>query len=127
MTLSYKEINIIIPVLSRIVTGCKIPITKAVQLHRIVNKINEEKVIYNKLYKGIIEKYAEKDEKGQVVLDVRKEPIFKDISKVIEDIAELNSVIIDLGEFEKLKIEDLGDLSLTVAELDSILGKIVKE
>lgn len=127
MDLTYKEINTIIPVLSRVVNGCKIPIVKAVKLHRIVNKINEEKAIYNKLYKDIINKYAEKDEKGQIVLDIRKEPIFNDISKVITELRELDDVVIELGEFEMFSIEDLDNLSLTVAELDSILGKIVKE
>ncbi|MBR2430478.1 hypothetical protein IKB17_03315 [bacterium] len=90
-------------------------------VHEAFDKLNTERT-------EIITKYAKKDENGKVVTNSENHMIEiddKDVKNVDKELNELFSKKVEL-KTEKIKLEDIKDLDLTVAQIEALVSFIEK-
>lgn len=101
----------------------KLPIKVAYSLSKIYKIAKEECEFYQQKFTEIINKYSERDENGQPVLldDGTSISIKKDeIDNCSEELKELQNFKIEIPDFS-FKLEDFGDVQLTLEEMEPLL------
>lgn len=112
------EINLI-----RQVAQKQLPVKVSYTLLRNIDHIESAIGLYEKERKKLLDKYAEKDERGKyALLSDRKTVKFKDES-ARDSFQEDMNVLLDIEadvEIGKFKLTDLGDAHFSVSELSAI-------
>jgi hypothetical protein len=96
----------------------------AYKLKGIMVALDAEHQKYEELRKGLLEKYGQKDEAGELISDERGELKFEsdeDRAKLVEEVNELMAVEVDV---KTIKVEDVSGVKMSVQELmviDSVL------
>ena len=105
-------------------SSANLPLKGAYKLNKIKQAIEKESGFYNEKFQEIIDKYARKDENGELMFSEDGEQIMIEPDKIDEcnqaltDLQQLTIEIDNLG----LKIEDLGeDLECTPDELAALM------
>ena len=101
--------------------GVSLPVKVSYKLSKLVAKLQPELDIFNKEKDKLIEKYGEKDDKGNWTIKQDSE----NMPKFVEEINELTEmeVNIDFGDgkpFEKISVADLGDVKIEAQDLLSL-------
>ena len=77
----------------------------------------------NVMRQEILERYAKRDENGQVIIDQQNGMVTVEPEKVMETNKELDKLFsrdIEL-KCDKIKIDDIKDLDLTVGQLEALI------
>ena len=115
MRLSYEKILTDIPKL-REISRRSLPIKASYAIAKNLKKIENELEIYYKERQKLINKYAEKDDKGEVKADESGQIIFKDKEGWERDIRELLSIENDI-DIHRFSINVLEGYNMRPAEL----------
>ncbi|WP_040209899.1 DUF1617 family protein [Clostridium polynesiense] len=94
----------------------ELPIRASYALAKNISKIESEIRVYEKERTKLIEKYADKDEEGQVKADEGGQIIFKDPEGWSKDIRELLAIENDI-EIHKFPISSLEGYTMSPADL----------
>ena len=94
----------------------ELPIKASYALAKNITKMESELKLYNKEREKFINKYAEKDEEGNVKADEAGQIVFKDPEGWDKDIKELLAIENDI-DIHKFPIEALGDCNISASEL----------
>ncbi len=90
---------------------CKLPIKIAYKLNKLSNKLDRELIYYSEIKNKLIIELGEKQENGDIkIVDPVK------IKEFEEKHQEILSADVEL-DFEKIKVEDLGDIVVSPNEL----------
>lgn len=111
----------------RMISQKQLPVKISYFVAKNMAKIERELKIYDQERKKLLEKYAEKDEDGQFIVEDGNIKI-ADIDNWNRDIKELLDIEVDV-KIHKLKLEDLlnANIDITPAELMSIDYMIEEE
>lgn len=106
----------VIPVLNKLAEG-KFLGRKAFVIARLVREINKESETFELTRIELIKKYAEKDEKGELVVtaDGNVHISKEDLNCCNEELAKLQNTVIEINA-EKVPIDWLEDINLTLME-----------
>jgi len=100
-----------------------LPLKGAFKLNRIKKDIEKDFTFYQEKFKEILEKYAQRDEAGNIKFSdngeqiLIKEGLIAECSKELED---LNSMEIEIDNYD-FNIEELGDIDCTPEELEILM------
>lgn len=96
----------------------ELPVKASYAIAKNISKIEAELKVYDKERKKLIEKYAEKDDKGNVKSDEHGNVVFKEDCKEQwnRDIKELLAIENDI-DINKFNINELDGYKMTPAEL----------
>lgn len=89
----------------------------------IAREVRENYSMINVMRQEILERYAKRDENGQVIIDQQNGMVTVEPEKVIETNKELDKLFsrdIEL-KCDKIKIDDIKDLDLTVGQLEALI------
>ena len=89
----------------------------------IAREVRENYSMINVMRQEILERYAKRDENGQVIIDQQNGMITVEPEKVMETNKELDKLFsrdIEL-KCDKIKIDDIKDLDLTVGQLEALI------
>lgn len=89
----------------------------------IAREVRENYSMINVMRQEILERYAKRDENGQVIIDQQNGMVTIEPEKVIETNKELDKLFsrdIEL-KCDKIKIDDIKDLDLTVGQLEALI------
>ena len=89
----------------------------------IAREVRENYSIINVMRQEILERYAKRDENGQVIIDQQNGMVTVEPEKVMETNKELDKLFsrdIEL-KCDKIKIDDIKDLDLTVGQLEALI------
>ncbi len=89
----------------------KLPVKISYRINKLVNKLDPELVIYENKRNELIKELGEKVE-GTETVQVKTE----NIPKFIEEMNILNDIDVEV-DFEKIKVEDLGDIQIAPKDL----------
>ena len=88
----------------------EIPIKTSFKLARFTKRVNEELVILDQARVGLVERYGSKDElTGQARVDEGN------VKEFIKELNEVLKIEVDI-DFESIKIEELGQVTLTAMD-----------
>ena len=88
----------------------------------IAREVREKYSMINVMRQEILERYAKRDENGQVIIDQQNGMVTVEPEKVMETNKELDKLFsrdIEL-KCDKIKIDDMKDLELTVGRLEAL-------
>lgn len=100
-----------------------IPLKGAYKLNKIKKAIAKETEFYGEKFQEIVDKYAQKDENGQIVFSdgggqiLIKDGMVEECNKALDDLQNLEVEIDNCN----LKLEDLGDIECTPEQLEAIM------
>ena len=109
------QLDFIISSLSNLVTK-ELPIKLSYRLSKLIKVLANEHELYNQNKNEIIKKYAEKDEEGNIKqLEDNKINILSpnEYQRNLEELHLLGFEVL----FEKIKIDELGDINISVQDL----------
>ena len=89
----------------------------------IAREVRENYSMINVMRQEILERYAKRDENGQVIIDQQNGMVTVEPEKVMETNKELEKLFsrdIEL-KCDKIKIDDIKDLDLTVGQLEALI------
>ena len=89
----------------------------------IAREVRENYSMINVMRQEILERYAKRDENGQVIIDQQSGMVTVEPEKVMETNKELDKLFsrdIEL-KCDKIKIDDIKDLDLTVGQLEALI------
>lgn len=89
----------------------------------IAREVRENYNMINVMRQEILERYAKRDENGQVIIDQQNGMVTVEPEKVMETNKELDKLFsrdIEL-KCDKIKIDDIKDLDLTVGQLEALI------
>ena len=102
----------------------KLPLKGAYKINKIKQDLAEEIDFYTEKFQEIVDTYAQKDEKGELVFSedggqiLIKEGMVEECNKALEDLQTLEVMI----DSYNLKIEDLGDnIECTPEQLEVLM------
>ena len=105
-------------------TNVNLPLKGAYKLNKIKKAVNKETEFYGEKFQEILDKYAKKDESGNLVFSedgsqiMIQEDKIDECNKALEDLQKLEVEIDNYG----LTIEDLGEgVECTSEELDALM------
>lgn len=102
-------------------TQKQLPVKISYAIAKNIGKIQSELNIYNKERAKLVDKYAEKDEKGEIVVEKNKQIKFKD--KCVEDWKRDINALLDIEsdiDIHKFSINDLNGFNISAAEIKAI-------
>ncbi len=102
--------------------GQKLPIRTAFKVKTLVGIFNEELKKFNDIRKEILERHCDKNEDGTPKLENRNYNFSPE--KMLEVTKELNELSAIEVEFTPIKIDELGEISLTAQNLFD-LGEVI--
>lgn len=94
----------------------------------IAREVRENDMMISTMRQEIIERYAKRDENGHVIVNSENGTVDVDEGKIPELNKELDSLFnreIEL-ESNKIKLEDIKDLDLTVGQIEALIPLIEK-
>ena len=89
----------------------------------IAREVRENYSMINVMRQEILERYAKRDENGQVIIDQQNGMVTVEPEKVMETNKELDKLFsrdIEL-KCDKIKIDDIKNLDLTVGQLEALI------
>lgn len=89
----------------------------------IAREVRENYSMINVMRQEILERYAKRDENGQIIIDQQNGMVTVEPEKVMETNKELDKLFsrdIEL-KCDKIKIDDIKDLDLTVGQLEALI------
>ena len=89
----------------------------------IAREVRENYSMINVMRQEILERYAKRDENGQVIIDQQNGMVTVETEKVMETNKELDKLFsrdIEL-KCDKIKIDDIKDMDLTVGQLEALI------
>ena len=89
----------------------------------IAREVRENYSMINVMRQEILERYAKRDENGQVIIDQQNGMVTVEREKFMETNKELDKLFsrdIEL-KCDKIKIDDIKDLDLTVGQLEALI------
>lgn len=89
----------------------------------IAREVRENYSMINVMRQEILERYAKRDENGQVIIDQQNGMVTVEPEKIMETNKELDKLFsrdIEL-KCDKIKIDDIKDLDLTVGQLEALI------
>ena len=89
----------------------------------IAREVRENYSMINVMRQEILERYAKRDVNGQVIIDQQNGMVTVEPEKVMETNKELDKLFsrdIEL-KCDKIKIDDIKDLDLTVGQLEALI------
>lgn len=89
----------------------------------IAREVRENYSMINVMRQEILERYAKRDENGQVIIDQQNGMVTVEPEKVMETNKELDKLFsrdIEL-KCDKIKLDDIKDLDLTVGQLEALI------
>ena len=102
----------------------KLPLPVAYKLNKINNAASKEADFYQEKFNEIVEKYAKKDEEGNIVFSedgeqiIIKDDLIAECNDALEELMDLEVEIDNLG----LTIDAFGDnIECTATEIDAIV------
>lgn len=105
-------------------TNTNLPLKGAYKINKIRKAMEKEADFYSTKFQEIIDKYAKKDEEGNVVFSENGEQIIIQEDKIAEcnqTLEELQKLEVEVENYN-LTIEDLGEnLECTPDELDALM------
>lgn len=105
-------------------SDANLPLKGAYKINKIKQALEKESDFYNEKFQGIIDKYARKDENGELIFSEDGDQIMIEPDKIDEcnqALTDLQQLTIEINNFN-LKIEDLGeDLQCTPDELAALM------
>lgn len=89
----------------------------------IAREVRENYSMINVMRQEILERYAKRDENGQVIIDQQNGMVTVEPEKVMETNKELDKLFSRDIELKcgKIKIDDIKDLDLTVGQLEALI------
>lgn len=100
----------------------EMPIKTSFKFSKAIKKLDEEAQLYDEKRSQLIQKFAQKNESGEIIQEEGKVTI-NNMPEFQKEITELNSIEVNL-DIEKISINDLGDIDIspkTLLMLDKIL------
>ena len=100
-----------------------IPLKGAFKINRLKKDLEKDYTFYQEKFKDILEKYAEKDENGQIKIseDGQQIAIIDGmVDSCTKEITELETMMVEIDNYD-LVIEDLGDIECTPDELKPLM------
>lgn len=98
----------------------QLPVKVSYSIAKNISKIESELKIYNKQKDKLIEKYAEKDDKGEFIAEnggiKLKEGTKKDWDKDLKELLDIENEI----EIRKFKFDEIANIQISPAELQAI-------
>lgn len=94
----------------------------------IAREVRENDMMISTMRQEIIERYAKRDENGRVIVNSENGTVDVDEGKIPELNKELDSLFnreIEL-ESNKIKLDDIKDLDLTVGQIEALIPLIEK-
>lgn len=91
------------------------------EVHQAFNELNTKRT-------AIISKYAKRDENNQVIINKENGMVEiddEDVKQVDSELDELYNTYVELSA-EKIKLDDIKDLDLTVGQIESLVPFIEK-
>lgn len=102
----------------------KIPVKAAFKIKTLANKFNEELKKFQELRIQILERHCDRDDENKPIIDANSNYKFSTPKQVQDVTKEVNDLLSIEVEFEPIKVDDLGDISLSGDELLS-LGEVI--
>ena len=104
--------------------GTTLPLKGAYKINKIKKAVEKESEFYQEKFQEIVNQYAQKDEKGELIFSddgnqiMIKEGMVEECNKALEDLQELEIEIDNFG----LTLDDLGeDAECTPEELEALM------
>ncbi len=100
-----------------------LPLKGAFKLNRIKKDMEEDFDFYQEKFRDILEKYAQREENGEVKLsEDGSQVLIKDgeIDKATKELDELNLMEIEIDNYD-FNIDELGNIDCTPEELEVIM------
>ena len=98
-----------------------LPVKLAFFFNRNFEKIRQESVPYFETKRKIGEKYAERDENGNIKTDAQGNYQIKDMSKFVQELRELQEQEVELElDVVKVKPEELDGIKITPVEMSCL-------
>ena len=100
-----------------------VPLKGAYKLNKIKKAIAKETEFYGEKFQEIVDKYAQKNENGEVVFSddggqiLIQDGMVEECNKALDDLQNLEVEIDNCN----LKLEDLGDIQCTPEQLEAIM------
>lgn len=109
-----------------VLLGTSLPVKIAYQLSKLVNKIQPDLKIYDEQRMKLVKELGEQTDAEKDLWTIKPE----NMVKYTEEMAKLLDVEVDINlfadkPFEKIKIEDLGDINVEAKDLVSLDWLIV--
>ena len=94
----------------------------------IAREVRENDMMISTMRQEIIERYAKRDENGHVIVNSENGTVDVDEGKIPELNKELDSLFNRETELEsnKIKLDDIKDLDLTVGQIEALIPLIEK-
>lgn len=101
----------------------KLPVSAAFKLKTLTNKFNDELKKFNELRVQILDTHCKRNEDGSVVADQNGNYQFEQdaLAKVAKEMGDLMAIEI---EFEPIRLQALGDISMSAEDLFT-LGEVI--
>ena len=118
MKLKLGELNIVLESLNKLIDK-EIPIKTSYKLSKLTKKIIDEYSIYEENRMKLINKYAEKDVDNNIIINKKDNSttmIGENKINFNKEFTELINIEMEL-EFEKIKLDDLGEISISPRNL----------
>lgn len=100
-----------------------LPLKGAFKLNRIKKDVEKDFSFYQDKFREILEKYAERDENGEIKLSEDGEQIIiKDgeFEKCTEELQNLNNMEVEIDNYD-FNIDELGDIDCTPEDLEVLM------
>ena len=109
----------------RKLVDAKLPVLTAYRLKTITARVEDEQGKFEDLRRKLVEKYAERDEKGEIkkAEDGTYKVAEASVKDFMEEIGQLTNIDVDLPT---LRIVDLGSIELSARDLSALEGLIVE-
>jgi len=118
LKLKLGELNIVLESLNKLIDK-EIPIKTSYKLSKLTKKIIDEYSIYEENRMKLINKYAEKDVDNNIIINKKDNSttmIGENKINFNKEFTELINIEMEL-EFEKIKLDDLGEISISPRNL----------
>lgn len=118
MKLKLGELNIVLESLNKLIDK-EIPIKTSYKLSKLTKKLIDEHSIYEENRMKLINKYAEKDADNNIIINKKDNSttmIGENKINFNKEFTELINIEMEL-EFEKIKLDDLGEISISPRDL----------
>lgn len=97
----------------------QLPVKVSYAISKNISKIESELKVYDKERQKLIDKYAEKDEKGQAIADEKGQIKFNDKDSWDNDIKVLLDIENEI-DIHKFSINELNGINISAVELQAI-------
>jgi len=104
----------------------KLPVQTAYKLFNFLKTTDKDEAFYNEKRRDIIDRYAQRDDKGEVVLDGASVVLLPEsTAECKQEMQDLDNTNIEMPA--QFSIQELGGLSLSMADILAIEELLIEE